>query len=103
MADLPALPDINPQIKPEFTDQRSCRQWLALLPMINVPQAHRELLAALDDLTHVVLDPLERLKTLEMLRENIIFLQDANAKKYIGKPMPLAAPELAAWQANVSM
>lgn len=103
MADLPALPDINPQIKPEFTDQRSCRQWLALLPMINVPQAHRELLAALDDLTHVALDPLERLKTLEMLRENIIFLQDANAKKYIGKPMPLAAPELAAWQANVAM
>ena len=103
MSDLPALPELNPLIKPEFTDQRSCRQWLALLPMINVPQAHRELLAALTDLTQVALDPLERLKTLEMLRENIIFLQDANAVKYMGKPMPLAATELAAWQSNVAM
>ena len=103
MSELPALPELNPLINPEFTDQRSCRQWLALLPMINVPQAHRELLAALTDLTQVALEPLERLKTLEMLRENIIFLQDANARKYMGKPMPLAAQELNAWQANVAM
>ena len=103
MHQLPALPAIDPAIKPEFTDQRSCRQWLALLPMINVPQAHRELLAALDGLNRVAIAPLERLKTLEMLRESIAYLQDANAKKYLGKAQPLAPAELAAWQANVQM
>lgn len=103
MDQLPALPAIDPAIRPEFTDQRSCRQWLSLLPMINVPQAHRELLAALEDLNRVAIPPLDRLTTLEMLRESIAYLQDANAKKYMGKAMPLAPVELAAWQANTRM
>ena len=62
--------------------------------MINVPQAHRELLAALDP-EPAAIALLERLKTLEMLRESIAYLQDANAKKYLGKAS-LALAELAA-------
>lgn len=103
MQPLPETPEIDPAIRPEFTDQRSCRQWLALLPMINVPQAHRELLAALQDLNRASIPALDRLTTLEMLRETIAYLQEANAKKYLGKALPLASAELAAWQANCAM
>ncbi len=103
MDDLLNLPALNDTLTPDFVDQRSCRQWLALLPMINVPQAHMELLEALDKLNQSSIVPLDRLKTMEMLRDTVAFLTDANAKRYVGRALPLTTVERDIWSGNVKL
>ncbi|WP_137939406.1 hypothetical protein [Chitinivorax sp. B] len=103
MEDFINLPTISTSMTPDFVDARTCRQWLALLPMINVPQAHFELLDALVKFNRVQLPALDRLKTLELLRETIAYLNDANAKRYAGRALPMTSGERDIWQANVQL
>lgn len=92
------LPKLDPAITPDFVDARTCKHWLELLPVINVRQAHTELIDTLDKFSQANIDPLERLKALELVREPASFLQGEMTKKFRGKPLPLAEMELDAWQ-----
>ncbi|MBB5018341.1 hypothetical protein HNQ59_001629 [Chitinivorax tropicus] len=103
MEDFINLPTISTSMTPDFVDSKTCRQWLALLPMINVPQAHFELLEALVKFNRAEIPALDRLKALEMLREPASYLNDANAKRYIGRSLPMTSGERDIWQANVQL
>ncbi|GAB1392089.1 hypothetical protein MASR1M60_02520 [Rhodocyclaceae bacterium] len=91
---------------PAFVDAEQCRDWLTQLPVSSPVQAQAHLLRQLHLLNRHALAGAVRLEMLEMLRETICFVQGESAKKYAGKPLPLAPPEQAAldsahglWQA----
>ncbi len=99
----PDLPTQNLQQQPAFTDARGCKDWLQLVPMINIPQAHAEISQELMKLNRAVLVPFDRLKIMETLRESVSLLQDEHAKRYLGKALPLAVQEQAIWRQNVDL
>ncbi|QLI82620.1 hypothetical protein HZU75_14395 [Chitinibacter fontanus] len=94
-----ALPDLGGSAIPPFHDVRSARDWLKLLPMINVPVAHDEISQAIAQLNQSRLAALESLKIIEQFRESVHTLQDAIISKLINKPLPLSTEEQALWDA----
>jgi hypothetical protein len=101
--DLPPTGNDQP---PAFVDVEPCRAWLAQLPVSSSVQAQAHFMRQLHLLNRHTLEGTTRLAMLEMLRETIYFVQGESAKKYTGKPLPLAPPEQAAldsahslWQA----
>lgn len=97
------LPEFDLAQPLEFVDARGFKDWLKLVPMINVRQAHEDILDALTRLNQSPVLPIERLKMLELLRDPVALLQEENAKRYFGKPFPLAEAENAIWRANVKL
>jgi hypothetical protein len=87
----------------EFADARGFKDWLKLVPMINVRQAHHDVLDVLGRLNRSPVLPIERLKMLELLRDAVSLLQEENAKRYFGKPFPLADAEDTIWRGNVRL
>ena len=87
------LPDISADAGPDFTDARSCAAWLKTVPLINVAPSHSRLLGQLEELDCFQVEPSERLRMLELLAEPTAFVQIEQAKKYAGKPVPLAKQE----------
>jgi cyclic-di-GMP-binding protein len=84
-----------------FFDARSCKDWLKTIPLTNVAQAQQRLLDALRILNRSSeFRPLERLTCMELLRDKVAYLLSEQRKRYVGKTVPLANPEQAAW--NVS-
>ena len=81
-----------------FTDARSAKDWLILLPLINTPVAHTELRLALSALAESEVSVLESLKALEILRESVHDVQGAQMREYAAKPLPLAESEETQWQ-----
>lgn len=81
-----------------FGDARGCKDWLAALPLTNIPQAQVALLETLRALNAAGLDGLERLKCLELFRDKVAFLQDAQRSRYFGKTLPLGAADDNAWK-----
>lgn len=98
--DLPTIDGSQPL---EFADARGFKDWLKLVPMINVRQAHGEVLDALTRLNVSAVLPIERLKMMELLREPVALLQEENAKRYFGKPFPLSMTEETVWIGNVQL
>lgn len=101
--DLPPTDTAQP---PLFVDLDQCRAWLKTLPLSNPIQAHAQLLRQIGLLNRFSLAAAERVSILEALREPVHFVQSESAKKFSGKPLPLAPPEQAAidsthalWQA----
>lgn len=88
--DLPATGTEQP---PLFTNLTQCRAWQQALPMSSPLQAQTLLLKQLQLLSRYALAGEARLALLEALRETIYFLQTESAKKFSGKPLPLAPPE----------
>jgi len=93
---------------PVFKDTASCSEWLAQLQLTNLQPAHSQLLAQLNEFNRYPMRGLDRLNTLEQLRETISFVQDNYAKKLIAKPLPLNESEMTVlmaivrlWQAQV--
>jgi len=100
------LPLITPEANPDFTDAKSCAAWLRTVPLINVAPSHNRLLGQLEELNCFEMEPTERLRIMELLLEPTLFVQVEHAKKYTGKPVPLAKQErdifhnvLALWDA----
>jgi hypothetical protein len=83
---------------PQIKDAQACAQWLAGLPLTNIPLARSEIARELDSLNRFPLPARERLKIVEQLRPPVAYLQDETAKKYLDKPLPLGPAEEAAWQ-----
>jgi hypothetical protein len=82
-----------------FTDARSCREWLGTLPLTNIPSAQFQVLTGLRALSaNEGFDPMERLKSLELVREKVAFLQGEQRARYFGKTMPLTLADADAWR-----
>lgn len=101
-----SLPPTDSAQPPLFIDPEQCRAWLKGLPLLNPLQTQGQILEQLRLLNGVTLSGATRLQLIEMLREPIYFVQGESAKKFSGKPLPLAPPEQAAldvthglWQA----
>lgn len=103
------LPSTGNEQPPQFLDLEQCQAWQKSLPLTNPIQAQAQLLRQLHLLNRYTLDAGLRFGMLELLREPIHFVREENAKKFAGKPLPLAPPEQAAldtthslWQALVT-
>ena len=100
---LMPLPDIRPGAVTELHDAASCKRWVEQLPLTNSAQVQQALTSELKRFLEFRMGPLERLKTLEMLRETVELAQTECAKKYGGKPLPLAASEMTLWKQVVEL
>jgi hypothetical protein len=93
MLTLPLEPT-DPLAAPLFRDAESCAQWLNQLQLTNLQQAHGLLLTQINELTRFPMRGLERLNTLELLRDTVHYVQNDYAKKLISRPLPLSDHEL---------
>ncbi|MFZ2301957.1 MAG: hypothetical protein WAW10_08825 [Gallionella sp.] len=107
MLTLPLEPT-DDRANPHFKDAESCSQWLGQLQLTNLQLAHSLLLTQVNELNRYPMRGLERLSTLELLRETVGYVQDDYAKKLSSKPLPLNESELMVfvsivqlWQAMV--
>lgn len=108
MLTLPLDPT-DDRADPAFKDAASCHIWLAQFQLTNLQRAHGQLLTQLNELNRYPMQGLERVRTLEALRETVDHIQDEMAKKLIAKALPLSDRELMIfvvitqlWQAMVS-
>src|SRR5687768_1809911 len=83
-------------IQPQFADAASCERWVQLLPLTNVQVAQQSLAAQVALVRHARLAPAETLRIMEVLREPVVYVQNALARRYAGKALPLEAAESAA-------
>jgi hypothetical protein len=87
-----------------FADARGCREWLAALPLTNIPQAQYQVLEGLRALGRdEAFDPLDRLKCLELVREKVAYLQSEQRTRYFGKSLPLSSNDTDAWRSSRSL
>lgn len=107
MLTLPLEPT-DDRADPVFKDAEGCAKWLGQLQLTNLQLAHSLLYTQLCELNRYPMRGLERLDTLELLRETVGYVQDDYAKKLIAKPLPLNESELMVfvsivqlWQAMV--
>ncbi|GAA5787084.1 hypothetical protein GCM10007860_22360 [Chitiniphilus shinanonensis] len=97
------LPSYRGAASPPFTDARSAKSWMQLLPLINAPVAHNELTEALTLLNNSGITPYESLKILELFREGIHMVQTALTERFLGRAVPFGQDEQNAWQQVVGM
>lgn len=102
MLTLPLEPT-DDRANPVFKDEASCARWLSQLQLTNLQLAHSLLLTQLNELNRFPMRGLERLNTLELLRETVGYVQSDYAKKLIAKPLPLNESELMVFVALVQL
>ncbi len=86
-----------------FDGPRGCKDWLAALPLTNIPQAQALVLEALRGLNAADIAPLERLKCMELMRDKIAFLQGEQRSRYFGKTIPLSPNDSKAWTTGAAL
>lgn len=97
------LPDLDGDAEPEFTDAKSCKKWLAELPLTNIGQAHGIMCEQLALHNVYPLAAAERLRSLEALRDPLFFVQFEFAKRFTNKPLPLSDAERGAFEAVIEL
>ncbi|MDD5384047.1 MAG: hypothetical protein PHG89_04100 [Gallionella sp.] len=102
MLTLPLEPT-DDRANPLFKDATSCTKWLGQLQLTNLQLAHSLLFNQINELNRYPMRGMERLNTLELLRETIGYVQDDYAKKLIAKPLPLNESELMVFIAIVQL
>lgn len=102
MLTLPLEPT-DDRANPLFKDAVSCERWLSQLQLTNLQLAHSLLLTQVNELNRFPMRGLERLNTLEKLRETIHYVQMDYARKLIAKPLPLNENELIIFFAIVQL
>ncbi|MCR4297787.1 MAG: hypothetical protein NUV75_03380 [Gallionella sp.] len=102
MLTLPLEPT-DDRADPIFKDAAGCAQWLGQLQLTNLQLAHSLLLTQINELNRYPMRGVERLNTLELLRETVGYVQDDYAKKLIAKPLPLNESELMVFVAIVQL
>ncbi|MDR3430160.1 hypothetical protein [Silvimonas sp.] len=103
MTQTDLLPAYHGTATPPFTDARSAKAWLQLLPLINAPVAQAELVEAIAALNASNIPPYESLKILELFREAVHLVHHTLADRYLGRAVPFGKDELAAWEAALSL
>ena len=108
MLNLPLDPT-DDRAKPAFQDVASCTRWLKQLQFTNLHVVHGVVRAQLDEFNRYPMQGLERLRTLELLRETVTHLQTDYAKKIAARKLPLSEEEFtilasitALWQQMVN-
>ena len=94
---MAATPPTRPGTGAAFADAKGCKDWLAGLPLTNIPQAQQVVLDALRAVNRGEPGGLEGLKCLELMRDKIAFLQGEQRSRYFGKTLPLSPNDHAAW------
>ncbi len=94
------LPTLSAAQPPAVTSARSCKEWLSVQPLANAAHAQSVLLRQLNLLNRYDLAAAERLKILELMRDPVAFAQGESARKFAGRPLPLAQAEQAGLEAN---
>jgi hypothetical protein len=102
MLTLPLDPT-DDRANPAFKDATACAQWLGQLQLTNLHQAHSVLRVQLDELNRYPMRGLERLHTLELLRETVSSIQTDYARKLVAKKLPLNDQELTIFVALVDL
>ncbi|MBI5437086.1 MAG: hypothetical protein HY937_08285 [Nitrosomonadales bacterium] len=92
MLTLPLDPT-DDRANPVFKDAAGCAQWLGQLQLTNLHLAHGVLRAQLDELNRYPMRGLERLHTLELLRETVSSIQADYARKLAAMKLPLSTDE----------
>lgn len=95
-----SLPEPGTDQPPAFLNARGCKEWLAAQPLANAANTQSSLLRQLGLLNRHAIEPAERLKIMELLREPIAFTQSESTRKFAGRPLPLAPPEQAGLDTN---
>ena len=93
MLTLPLEPT-DDRANPAFKNPASCEKWLSQLQFTNLHAVHNLLRAQIDEFNRFPLGVLDRLNTLEKLRETVATVQGDYAKKLIAKKLPLSEEEL---------
>jgi cyclic-di-GMP-binding protein len=87
-----------------FGDGRSCREWLKNVPITNVAQAQQKILDALRIVNRdPSFIPIERLTSMELLRDKVSFLLGEQRVRYGGKLLPHTNVELGAWAISINL
>jgi hypothetical protein len=84
----------------EFSDGRTCREWLKTIPLTNVSQAQLIMLDALRDMSRAELPAIERLTCLELMRDKVAFLQAEQRARNTGKTIPLSHGDMKSWETS---
>lgn len=85
--------------QPEFASAEECRAWLKAAPLASAAQAQAQMLRQMNLLNRHPLAAAERLDILELLRKPLHAAQEEVARRFAGKPLPLAPAEQAAFDA----
>jgi cyclic-di-GMP-binding protein len=86
-----------------FHEAHGCKEWLNALALTNIPQAQILLLEGLRTLNASGIEPVERLKCLELMRDKVAFLQGEQRSRYFGKSLPLSANDNGAWMTGSAL
>lgn len=97
------LPPTGTEQSPAFVNAVACNDWLATVPLANAVQAQSMLLRQLSLLHRYTLPTDDRFAILEALRGPLRDIQEDAAKKFAGKPLPLAPHEQAALDTALSV
>ena len=97
------LPDISADAAPEFTDVLACKEWLEHVPLSNVGEAQRQLLAQVAEFNRFPCKALMRLQVLEALREAVAFVQIEQAKRFTNRALPMAEIEAAIFEDTTAL
>lgn len=104
MTDLATqLPQISAESVPEFSDTETCKAWLEHVPLANVGEAQRQLLAQVQEFNRFPCKAAMRLQTLEALREAIAFVQIEQAKRFTNRALPMAETEAGIFEATTEL
>ena len=88
---------VNSTSLPAFDNDVGCAGWLFSLPLTNIVLAQESLSDQLDRLAGAQIDPLQRVKIVERLRETVVYLHGKLARRFVDRPLPLNEAELLAW------
>ena len=86
-----------------FADADGCAGWLRALPLNNIPRHYDAILGQLRRLSETELAPRERARIAELMREPVMFLHTELARRYAGKPQPVAVREREAFDQALSL
>ncbi len=97
------LPATGTELSPAFVNAVSCQAWLSTVPLANSVQAQSMFLRQLNLLHRFALPPTDRFAILEALHRPLSDVQEDAAKRFAGKPLPLAPHEQAALESNLNV
>ncbi|HQT25511.1 MAG TPA: hypothetical protein PLK99_02790, partial [Burkholderiales bacterium] len=97
------LPEIDEQREPPFADPASCARWISQFQLTDIRIAHGALAGKLWEMNRAPLNPLDRLKITEQLRDTVKIAQSSYARKIVGKPLPLNDIELSVFEEIISL
>lgn len=89
-----------PNVQPAFLTADACRAWLEAQPLASTVQMQSQLQRQLGLLNRTQLPASERFAILETLREQLYRTQEECQARFARRPIPLALPEQAAYDAS---